>query len=436
MLRRSWTGLVLGVLLLSVASYGAAVRPEHYRETSAAGQAGSKVAYVYQGDLWLHDLSAAPPRRLTSDGKSAHPAWSPSGRWILFEREYVSWVMDVASGEAHRLSPDSPAMNARWAPQEDRLAFVDDRGRLWTVSADGSGRLPVAGPPGGEPVGAAAWSPNGRWLAFSAPVKATQNPSSSSGGRAAAGLWRVSAADGKPELLYQQTSGERPCVIPTDWTAAGDAVLAWSGTMCTPSIMADGLPLLRVPLGGSPRQLGDTLVHDDFVAPSPRGDLAIVAGSGRMTWTNKRIALFDKQGRGPSFLSPEGVAAISPAWSLDGSVLAYVAQPDLGGTAGEEAIRTGLMQRRLFTVKPEGGTPQQVNGDPRWRDESPHWTSTGQIVFARLDGEGKASLWLTGLKHPSPRQLAVIDSPPMNAFGYYGWIDWSRLFAVWPQPRP
>lgn len=417
MLRRSWTGPMLGVLLLSVVAYASAARPERFREAAAAESVGSKVAYIYQGDLWSHDLSDAPPRRLTSDGKSARPAWSPSGRWLLFQRENVSWVMDVGSGEAHRVSPDSPAANARWAPQEDRLAFVDDRGRLWTVSADGAGRVPVAGPPNGEPVGIAVWSPNGRWLAFNTAAK----------------LWRVSAAGGNPELLYQQTSGERPCVIPTAWTATGDAALAWSGTMCTPSIMADGLPLLRIPPGGSPRQLADTLVHDDFVAPSTRGDLAIVAGSGRMTWTNKRIALFDKQGRGPSFLSPEGVAAISPAWSLDGSALAYVAQPDLGGTAGQEAVRTGLMQRRLFIVKPAGGTPQQVNGDPRWRDESPHWTSAGQIVFARLDGEGKASLWLTGLKQPGPRQLAVIDPPPMNAFGYYGWIDWPRLFDVWPR---
>ena len=54
-------------------------------------------------------------------------------------------------------------------------------------------------------------------------------------------------------------------------------------------------------------------------------------------------------------------------------------------------------------------------------------------MFARLDREGKTSLWLTGLKHPSPRQVAVIDPPPMDGFGYYGWIDWASLFDVWPR---
>lgn len=237
------------VILLSVAAYASAVRPEQHRGAAAGAPPASKVAYIHEGDLWWRDLSGAPPHRLTRDGKSARPAWSPSGRWILFERENVSWVMDVARGQAHRVSPDSPATGARWSPEEDRLAFVDVQGRLWTVGADGTGRLPVAGPPGGEPVGTAVWSPNGRWLAFSTDAK----------------LWRVAAAGGNPELLYQQTSGERPCVIPTAWTAAGDAVLAWSGAVCTPSIMADGLPLLLVPLAGSARQLGDTLVHADFV---------------------------------------------------------------------------------------------------------------------------------------------------------------------------
>lgn len=437
MLRRPWVRFLLGALVTAAVVYGSAGRMERRPDTASTGQVQARVGYIYQGDLWLDDLGKGPPRRLTRDGNNARPAWSPSGRWVLVEKANVAWVLDTTGGGARRVSADSTATAARWAPQLDRLAFADDRGRLWVVNPDGSGQRQVAGPPMTEPAGAAIWSPDGKWLAFSAGVG--QGP--------ATGLWRVPAAGGKAQLLYQQSSGERPCVFPAAWTAGGSvggstsggAILVWSGPMCTPSILADGLTLYLVPVDGRVRALGDTLAHSEFVAPSPAGPVAAVLGAGRMTWTHKRLAVFSAQGEGPAHISPEGVAAIGPAWSPSGWLLAYVAQTDLGEVGGER-VRAGMMERRIILATPDGAPgggvpPRKLTGDPRFRDESPRWVSDSQILFARLDKQGKASLWLMGLRDPEPRLIAEVDPPPLGGFGYYGWIDWQRLFDVWRPAR-
>ncbi|MHB9144286.1 MAG: TolB family protein [Symbiobacteriia bacterium] len=448
MVRRTVTGLVVGAVLFVAVFWGGSTSPAN---TSTLLEPAALVAYIYQGDLWVGDLSGSAPRRLTQGGDSARPVWSPSSRWLLVEKESTALLVEVATGEAHRVAAESAGLAAQWAPDRDRLAFVDDRGRLKTINADGSDARQVAGPPFGGATAAPVWSPDGKWLAFAAPVKGTAGqPANGAGnGVTPAGLWRVPAGGGKPELIYQRSDGERPGVIPTAWTAGGDAVVAWSGPMVTPSIMADGLSLLVVPFAGPPRDLGFALVHRDFVAASSKGPIAATLGAGRMTWTKKRVDPF-RPGAGakePVFATPENLATVSPAWSPSGGLLAYVAMPDLGEASGD-AIRQGLMKRRLYVVAPAGKdgaaadagagnaaastAPRKLNGDPRFRDESPHWVSDRQIVFARIDERGEASLWTVDVNKPAPRLVAELGPLPMDGFGYYGWIDWQRLFDVWP----
>ena len=100
------------------------------------------------------------------------------------------------------------------------------------------------------------------------------------------------------------------------------------------------------------------------------------------------------------------------------------------------------MQRRIVVAGTEGDPqPRQLTDDPAYRDEYPRWSADGShILFARLDAEDRASLWLMPAEGGAPQQVADDLSPnPGPAsfwFGFYGHVGLDRLFAWWPGATP
>jgi dipeptidyl aminopeptidase/acylaminoacyl peptidase len=104
---------------------------------------GTQVVYVVgtitdpaknksKSNLWLAATDAkTPPRQLTTtDKKDSHPRWSPDGKMILFEStrsagEPQLWSIDVGGGEARQLTHVSAgAGNAIWSRDGSHIAFV------------------------------------------------------------------------------------------------------------------------------------------------------------------------------------------------------------------------------------------------------------------------------------------------------------------------
>ena len=107
----------------------------------------------------------------------------------------------------------------------------------------------------------------------------------------------------------------------------------------------------------------------------------MVAGDGQQTWSGKRIVLVAPDASSYRFLTTPEVAASMPAWSPDGSQIAYVASPDLGADSGREA----LMRRRIWVMGPDGTNPHQLTDGEDFRDDAPMWSADGEsILFARL----------------------------------------------------
>ncbi len=443
-------GLSLGLLVACRGSEEGASP----KETSAAatpsaqvtpGVSLGKLAYVQGGDIWVKALPDGEPLRLTTDGRNREPRWSPSGQWLAFRKgDDQVWAIRADGTAAHVLNEGVTASAFAWAPARDRLALVA-AGALVAVDADGSNQQELVAAGGGGPgtgVQDAAWSPDGEWLAY-AGVDMLREGENGQPPERRASLWRIRAdGSGAGELVDAGTPSGYGLIV-AGWSPDGSRVLYWIDPVFSASLLADGAPLYTVPAeGGATVQLAEAvLLHPDFLVlgPPDTDRVAVIVGGYRGTSTNKVLHVLSLSTGQDVALTSADLAASSPAWSPDGQSIAYVAMPDEGDLGGEPA-RQALMQRRIFVANTQGEPqPQQLADDPAYRDEYPLWSADGaSILFARLNAEDRASLWLVSAGGGEPRQivdgLTSAPEPSPLWWGYYGHVDWDMLFDWWRGP--
>jgi Tol biopolymer transport system component len=418
---------------------------------SSPPAAAGRIAFIRDGDVWVHDLATGEESQLTGDGDDSGPRWSPDGnRLAYFRSGNKLWIVAVDGSSVNAVDSLGTVAYFSWSPAMDTLAYIDSAGNLVVEDADGSGQQTLAGPP--APAGAhfdgvqdLAWSPDGAWIAFDRFDPATEQdviPSMS--------LWRV-RPDGTDEAEVFDVGSFAPRIKLWGWSADGSRIIYWP-TPPSASLSADQVGLAIVDAaGGTPQQLVDAMLgYPDFVAedPSDSGRLAVVEGAGREDWTGKSLHLIDSATGADTALTGSDVTVSSPAWSPDGRYLAYVSMPDSGPVGGNAAL-AALMQRRLVVIDVSGQSPPiQLTDDPDYRDESPRWTADGSgIVFARIDTANSVSLWLAPISGAAPTELVGDLSPsplgePVSGlapsddiFGFYGHLVGDRLFDLWtPSP--
>jgi serine/threonine protein kinase len=191
-------------------------------------------------DLWVYDLRRDVMTRLRSSGEAIVPvAWSPDSRYLFFGtlRNGVLWTRADGGGEPQPLT-GTKTSQAPWSIASDgkRLAYCEfaERAQIWTVPLEETNGQIKAGKPeqflkspftGLFP----AFSPDGKWLAYSSNATGTYEvfvqafPDT-------AGRWQISNNGGTfpvwspngHDLLYQ--SGDR--IMASDYTAKGDRFVA------------------------------------------------------------------------------------------------------------------------------------------------------------------------------------------------------------------
>jgi Tol biopolymer transport system component len=399
--------------------------------TPSVSPALGTLAYVQDGDLWVRTLPDGQAQRITTDGRNAEPRWSPSGGWIAFRKdESQVWVVRADGSAARPLSGGGLVGAFAWAPGRDRLAYVAGSTALRLVDADG-GRpdtlVPARQAAGGpSEIGRIAWRPDGGQIAFEWRDISETRP------LAEQGVWIVSVASFARQEIY------RGDAILAGWAGDSRSVLFWQVSTAA-ATLPDGAPLYAIEPGGPARALAETvLVHPDFVAPAPNAArVALISGRGRAAWTNKALQLTAAGGE-PTTVTPPGQAATSPAWAPDGRRVAFASAPDrrLDPESTGDAARRELAQRRIYVAE-VAGAPRAapVTDDPAYRDERPAWSRDGRyLLFARLSGEGRASLWVVGAGGGAPRRVVDDLTPGPDWLGYYGHINWNQLFDWWRGP--
>jgi predicted Ser/Thr protein kinase/WD40 repeat protein len=90
-------------------------------------------------DIWLYDLERRTLARLTSDGHSQSPVWTPDSRWVTFGSDVKTYAADPdgTQGGIYRVPADKSG------PPE--LLLARDAGYIWPVSWTPDGKTLVYG---------------------------------------------------------------------------------------------------------------------------------------------------------------------------------------------------------------------------------------------------------------------------------------------------
>jgi Tol biopolymer transport system component len=133
--------------------------------------------------IYVMNADGSGVRRLTRGEADYEPAWSPDGTRIAFSRWGDIYVLDVQGGRLRRLtrtfgvkdtpawSPDSSVIAFRWnAVSDEEYGYEWDESEIYVMNPEGGGLRRLIPRRRGGPDGQthAAWSPDGRSIAFRA----------------------------------------------------------------------------------------------------------------------------------------------------------------------------------------------------------------------------------------------------------------------------
>jgi serine/threonine-protein kinase len=224
--------------------------PPGFYWTPRVSPDGSRLAFGMSNtpgggaDLWVHDLKRGATSRLTSrPGWNYWPVWTPNSKNIVFASvgsatRGLYWVRADGSGEAQRLM-DVQALPFSFSPDGKRLAYEESSitaAPIWTAPVEGDPDHPRLGK--AEPFlrtpfinTTGAFSPDGRWLAYSSNetgtrevyVRSFPRPGSKSQISTGGGMIPTWSRNGR-ELFFYSPLDRRIRVA--DYAVKGDSFMA------------------------------------------------------------------------------------------------------------------------------------------------------------------------------------------------------------------
>jgi dipeptidyl aminopeptidase/acylaminoacyl peptidase len=388
-------------------------------------------------------------RPITSDDLLALPVLndpqiSPDGRQVAFtvtraDRDANAyrthlWLVPSGGGDARQLTA-APARDTgpRWSPDGTQIAFVSDRGgekQVWVIRVDGGEARALTS--GKRSPADLAWSPDGRWLAFVGKPDAAGRDESDvrvisrlrykqDGEGFWDGRWKhvfvVPASGGD---ISQVTQGDFDHLTPA-WSPDG-ASLAYTANPDPDADLTNVSDIWVVPVGGAapPRRLSRGIGPAQSPAWSPDGTTIAYIGHDNACWgaTNWRVWAVRTGGADPVCLTQGDDRSVGHHLLTD-----LRAHPSGGGLSWSPDAQ------RVFFMIADGGSTQiasvAASGGPiRVETRGDH-----ELIGCSLDragrtvacvesdalSPGEAAVTVVGAGPSHLRRLTDLAGPPLHS---------------------
>ncbi len=233
--------------------------------------------------------------------------------------------------------------------------------------------------------GAPAWSPDGARIAFTGFDPAERAPAA-----AVRDVWVVDA-DGSGATNVTHLPGPADALSPS-WSADGTR-LVWATTDWD-------LWIINVD-GSDRRQITSDPAHQNLPAWSPEGSLIAYCSipvEGNLVSGDEDVWVMEPDGGDPRQLTDTGKSC-SPAWSPDGSQIAFVTW--VFTVTGDHSD--------VWVMNADGSAQRNVTNDPTRIDRSPAWSPDGTRLAFVSAGPFRV--------REDPQRGEVIEhDPPANIY--------------------
>ena len=368
---------------------------------------GSQIAFAsnrdnasfYNFDIYVMKADGSNVRRIVADPEyDAEPRWSPDGKKIVFvtgrNGNFDVYEANADGTGQRNLTPDYDKNDgaAVWSPDGNNIAFVRNiqgKEQIFVMSADGTNLKRVTNNSSNN--GRPAWSPDSSKLVFHTDrdgnfeiytmsvdgevTQLTDDPSddvdpdwSPDGSKIAfssnrTGMHHIYAMNADGSSPTQVTSSNADDTEPA-WSRDGKRIAFMRGTDGNPEIYvvnADGSNESR-------------LTFDPGIDMSPNW-----SPDGRIFFTSNREGkgeIYSMNADGSGVRRFTTLGAKSPAWSPDGSKVAFMS------LSTEPGSTYHLFQ--VFVADPDGGNVRMVTKDGP-SSFSPCWSADGASITFAVD---------------------------------------------------
>ena len=379
------------------------------RLLSQPAVSATHVAFTYAGDLWTAKLDGSDVRRLTTaDGDEQNPVFSPDGQWIAFSANYDgntdAYIIPAAGGTPRRLTyhPDADLVQG-FTPDGRNVLFTSGRSshtnrytQLFTVSVNGGPetKLPIPN------AARASFSPDGRHIAYNPISTAFDEWKHYRGGRTST-IWIYDVATHAVEKIPQPAG------------RSNDVDAQWIGNTVFFRSDRDG-EFNVYAYDGATKAVRRLTTHGDF----PVLNLASGAG-GRLVYEQAGyLHLLDPAASGNGRKLTIGVAADlreTRARYVKGD--RYIRNVSLSPSG----VRAAFEYRgEIVTVPVEKGDARNLTNTPGANERSPAWSPDGSQIAWISDASGEYEL-----KVAPQDGRGTVKTLKLMGHGFYQNLDWS-----------
>ena len=364
------------------------------------------VAFEYAGDLWIVPRSGGQARRLTSTpGAEIDPYFSPDGSQIAFTATIAGntdvYVVPTAGGDPKRLTYHPGLDRVRgWTPDGRRVIFASVRDsapqqsyfRLWTVSVDGGFPEPLPMPRAFS----ASYSPDVRRIAYEEITTAFVPDWYETS------MWRHYRGGRTHPILVMNLADHSVERLP--WNNSNDTLPMWIGD--TIYFLSDrNFTTNLFAYHEGTKEVTQLTHHDDFDI------MTVSAGPDAIVYEQAGyVYLVDAKSGKTQRVDIQVTGDFPWARTQFKKVASMIRSSALSPTGARAAFEA---RGEIFTVPAEKGDYRNLTQSSGAHDRSPAWSPDGSQLAWLSDASGEYQLMLGDpLGVTTPRAIAL----PSTAF--------------------